>query len=75
METLPGAVHLVRYEALVQNPDETLRALLDFCELPQDQIMLKYARETLAAPPAKRPVTLNPSIQQVFNETMSAMGY
>jgi len=75
MKKLPDAVHLVRYEELVKNPDETLAALLDFCQLPRDEIMLEYAHNVLSPPPPKRQVTLHPAIRLAFNETMFAMGY
>ncbi len=75
MESLSGAVHLVRYEELVRDPDGSLSRLLDFCELPRDEVMLGYARKVLSPPPPKRPVTLHPAILSAFDETMSAMGY
>lgn len=75
MNKFPEAIHLVRYEELIQNPEHTLAALLDFCELSQDQIVLKYARKVLSPPPRKHPVRLHPAIIPAFEETMSVMGY
>ena len=39
---LPGMVHEVWYEELVQEPEDTTRELLDFCGLPWDEQCLDF---------------------------------
>lgn len=40
-KVLPGRIHEVRYEALVENTEATTRELLAFCELPWDDACLR----------------------------------
>jgi predicted Zn-dependent protease len=39
---LPGRVHRVHYEALVENTEAEVRALLDYCGLPFEERCLKF---------------------------------
>ncbi len=39
---LPGFVHTLRYEDLVENPEARLRGLLDFCGLDWDDACLRF---------------------------------
>ena len=75
MRDLPHAVHQVRYEDLLEEPEKTLTALLDFCELPADRIMFDYAGKALSRRPDKSMVDLHPSISGCFYHTMREMGY
>ncbi len=43
-QVLPGAIHTVRYEELVARPEEQVRRLLDFVDLPWDPSVLQFHR-------------------------------
>lgn len=52
-DVMPGAVHEVRYEALVENPEQVSRELLSYCELPwEDQCLAFHQRKTTVATPS-----------------------
>ncbi len=60
-DVLPGVVHDVRYEDLVQDQENTTRALLDACDLPWDPACLNFHRtqrsvRTLSASQVRMPV-------------------
>ncbi len=42
-EVLPGRVHHVFYEELVNDPDAQIRRLLDYCELPFEQGCVNFS--------------------------------
>lgn len=65
----------LHYEQLISEPQKSLVQLLDFCDLPKDQLLLKYAQQTLRANSTKKPVTLHPAIAQQFEEIMDQLGY
>ncbi len=75
LNRLPEAVCRVRYEDLVADPDTTLTALLDFCELPMDATMLAYARTVLSPPSDGPDVALHPALAVPFYQTMERLGY
>lgn len=70
-----AAVHLLKYEDLVNTPDATLGKLLDFCELPEDERFLRYAKATLRQAEPHAPYKLHPAILPLFRETLSELGY
>ena len=74
-QTSPDYIHLVRFEDLTSQPDETLSALCDFCELPTDATFREYARRTLHPVPARKPFDIHPKIAPLFHDTMREMGY
>jgi tetratricopeptide (TPR) repeat protein len=41
-QVLPGKVHHQRYESLIEDPETSVRRLLDFCGLPFDQKCLDF---------------------------------
>ena len=41
-EVLPGRVHRVHYEALVEDPETEIRRLLDYCGLPFEEGCLRH---------------------------------
>lgn len=45
-DTLPDFVHTLQYEKLVANPEEEIRRLLDFLDLPFDQACLDFHKNT-----------------------------
>lgn len=75
MEQLPDCFRMLRYESLVENPRRELSRLLGFCELPQDEVFLKYAERELSLTERHGPFDLHPAIRAPFEETMEALGY
>jgi hypothetical protein len=76
MERYPDCMHLLRYEALVGNPQEELLKLLEFCELPNDKTFLTFGGRRLAPPaPKHKSLELFPPLRAPFAETMEALGY
>ena len=52
-KVMPDAVHEVRYEALVENPEQVSRALLTYCNLPWEEDCLSFhQRKTSVATPS-----------------------
>ena len=75
MQTSPDYIHLIRFEDLTLQPDETLSALCEFCELTTDATFREYARQTLHPVPAKESFDIHPKIAPLFHDTMKEMGY
>jgi hypothetical protein len=75
MESVPNCMHLVPFEDLTRQPERTLGALLEFCELPDDRVFFSYARKVLKPVPYRQPLDLSLSIQAPFLETMKALNY
>ena len=73
--TLSDDIHLVRFEDLTSEPDKTLIALCNFCELPPDNTFREYARQTLHPVPARDPFDIHPKIAPLFHDTMRELGY
>ena len=75
MQDSANGIHLVRFEDLTLEPDKTLAALCDFCELPMDRTFQEYARKTLHPVPARKPFDLHPKITPVFFGLMEQLKY
>ena len=75
MRQFPNDIHMVRYEDLVAQPQESFSQLLEFCELPPDQRFFNYATQRLKPAPPRKDVTVHPALQPYFEETMAALGY
>lgn len=75
MQASPDCIHLVRFEDLTAEPDKTLVALCDFCELPTDNMFREYARQTLHPVPPRKPFDVHPEIATIFHDTMEKLGY
>jgi len=69
------AVHLCKYEDLVNTPDATLDKLLNFCELPEDKKFFSYAKATLRHAKPHASYQLHPAILPLFLETLNDLGY
>ena len=75
MQAASDYIHLVRFEDLTLEPDKTLTALCNFCELPTDNTFHEYARQTLHPVPARNPFDIHPKIVPVFHEMMGKLRY
>lgn len=71
----PSDMLKIHYERLVDNPNDTLAKVLDFCELSHDQVLLNYAEQTVKPAPKKEPFSIHPIIKEQFELTMSQLGY
>lgn len=72
---MPQQTLLVRFEDLTTRPQEILSQITEFCELPPDETFLAYARSILKPVPSRESVSLHPSIQRLFEETMLSLKY
>ena len=43
LKRLPEFIHVVQLEAFIQNPEDEIRALLEFCDLPWNDACLEFA--------------------------------
>ena len=75
MQATPDYIHLVRFEDLTVEPEKTLTALCDFCELPTDSTFYEYARQTLRPVPARKPFDVHAKIAPVFHDMMEQLRY
>ena len=75
IERYPDDVYMIRYEALVESPRRELSKLLDFCELPSDEVFLKYAEHELSPAGEHKPFDLHPAVREPFERTMRELGY
>ena len=76
MERYPNCVHMLHYESLLSDPRKELSELLDFCELPHDEVFLEFGERRLSPPaPKHKPLELFPALRAPFVETMEALGY
>lgn len=75
MRANPDCVHMIRYEDVVDRPDEELGKMLAFCELDVDAVFMDYARTTLRPAPMHKPFSLDPVIAPLFEQTMRDLGY
>ena len=76
MERYPECMHMVRYESLVQSPRRELSRLLEFCDLPPDEVFLEFGeREVSSAALGYEPFDVHPAVRRPFEETMEALGY
>ena len=75
MQTSSDYIHLLRFEDLTSQPDKTLAALCEFCELSTDNTFREYARRTLHPVPAKKPFDVPAKIAPIFHDTMAKLRY
>lgn len=71
----PDSVHTIIYEELVKQPTAALTDVLNFCELPFDNVFVQYGIEVLKPVTAKSPCALDEKIHPAFYNMMNALGY
>ncbi len=74
-QRLGEALHFIRYENLLADPEGELRQLLGFCGLADDPAVFDFARRKLHDNPAKGWPRLHPGVEALFVQTMRALGY
>ena len=75
MQASSDCIQLTRFEDLTLEPDKTVAALCDFCELSADNKFSAYARQTLHPVPARKPFDIHPKIAPIFHDTMAKLRY
>lgn len=75
LETHDDCVKMFRYETLTENPHTMLGRLLDFCELPKDESLLRYAEDKLRPTYDHPRIRLHSVIEPLFTETLEQIGY
>lgn len=75
MATHGKAFYRLPYERLTTQPRKTLTELLEFCELPEDPVMLSYGEQVLSPNKRKPPVPLQTVLHEPFRRTMDDLGY
>ncbi len=75
MRAHPDSVIHVQYEKLTESPEIEISALLKQCNLSQDRAVISYAKEKLYKNKPKQMPNLLSSIQILFDETMTELGY
>lgn len=75
MQASSDCIHLTRFEDLTLEPDKTVAALCDFCELSADSKFSAYAQQTLHPVPARKPFDIHPKIAPIFHDTMAKLRY
>jgi len=75
LEQHADCMYLLRYEALVADPQQELYKLLDFCQLPQDDKAIAYAQAVLVqkSPPPR--FAVHEAIAPLFQDTLERLGY
>jgi hypothetical protein len=75
---LPGRVHRVIYEAMIEDPEAQIRALLDYCGLPFEAACLSFhendrAVRTASSEQVRQPIfKTRSSIGRISNQTWTA---
>ncbi len=72
----PADMLLLRYEDLLTQPVDSMREVLEFCELAAAPAVIEYARENLRPPQHRdKALTLHPAIEEPFARTLAELGY
>ena len=71
----PGAILHVRYEDLIERPPETIERISSHCLLSYESKLARYALGNLRSPREIIDLSPGPAVDQVFQETMEALGY
>jgi hypothetical protein len=69
------ALHILKYEDMVNSTDESLGKLLSYCELTDDERFVKYAKAVLRENTSHPKIELHSAIEPLFVETLREMGY
>ena len=72
--TDPDRLFTLRYEQLCAEPGETLRRLLEFCQLAPDPGLIERAPDLVWPPAVRAPLPLHPLIEPLFRRTMLQWG-
>lgn len=68
-------IYTIRYEDLTSYPYNTLKKLIDFCELSHDKDLLDYAMQVLKPMPMRGAQELHPIVRKHFLDLLKVFGY
>ena len=69
----PGDIYLLHYEDLVQNPQNFLNEVCEFCDLPYDNKLMQYASKRLGKALPYETVVLDSAIADLFQQQAEAI--
>ena len=69
------ALLLIKYEDIVENPEQEMNRLLEYCGLSDDSVLIDYAKKTLQTGRVHKPFEIHEAILPAFNKTMEELGY
>ncbi len=75
LSAMPDEIYHIKYEELVQSPKEQMIRLLEACDLPMSDDVLTYSKDVLYDRPRKDKPEQRAEISELFDETMSLLGY
>ena len=75
MEKFPYSVYMLRYEDLLSFPHNSLKNLLNFCELDASSRLFKYAQQRLEVKTPRHTFSMHPYIFHHFEKMMLSLGY
>ncbi len=71
----PESVLHIPYEALCADPRGWMGRIAGFIGLPDDEVFLSYAEQTLSSAESRPPFQLEPCLEAPFATTMQMLGY
>jgi len=66
---------MIRFEDLTSNPASSLRRVLDFMELPEDDKVIQYAQRVVKSVAGKTKFVLHPKLKPAFMTMMHKLNY
>lgn len=75
MRNTSSQIHLLRYEDLISKPGDELRKLMEYCELSDDPVVIKYAQHTARLRHVSATAQIDPLVRPAFEQTMLELGY
>ena len=71
----PNKVLELKFEDLTQDTEKQINRILEFCDLPEDEILVQYSKRVLKKVPFKGEIRLHQSINVLFREFIDIMAY
>jgi len=73
MDKFDDKVFHVRYEELLENPENILRSIIEYCELSHDPQLLEYAKHKIFQQTTKPVPILNDAVASLFSATAARL--
>lgn len=71
----PESLYLLKFEELLDRPEEIINSVLNFAEISLDQKVHDYAAKILKEPARKREVEINITLRPAFRQLMTQLNY
>mgnify|MGYP006282816855 CR=1 FL=1 len=75
MDRFPDCIKMIKYEKLLEDPNETLSEVLAFCDLDNDPKVFDYANAVIRKPSWHEEFNIPTEIRPLFEQTMNDLGY